>query len=346
MCWEMSPNKIVPIASKNSTLNVPIMKQETVIPVPRAREIVDRLRQNIERTIKGKTSAVDKVIITLLASGHILIEDLPGLGKTTLAYCLARSLDCSFSRIQFTSDMLPSDIIGVSIYDEREREFSFKRGPIFANIVLADEINRTTPKTQSSLLEVMGRGKLSVDGQTHTVLPPFMVIATQNPVDYEGTFPLPESQMDRFLMRINIGYPEREYELEILKHGKLHYDHLEADAVVSRTEVSELQAYVREVFIEDSVYNYIVQIVHATRDERALRTGVSPRGTLSLKIAAQARALTKGRGFVLPEDVRELVVPVFSHRLALNKPLSDPLEERRSIEGLLVKIIEATSEPA
>ena len=216
----------------------------------------------------------------------------------------------------------------------------------FANIVLADEINRTTPKTQSSLLEVMGRGKLSVDGQTHTVLPPFMVIATQNPVDYEGTFPLPESQMDRFLMRINIGYPEREYELEILKHGKLHYDHLEADAVVSRTEVSELQAYVREVFIEDSVYNYIVQIVHATRDERALRTGVSPRGTLSLKIAAQARALTKGRGFVLPEDVRELVVPVFSHRLALNKPLSDPLEERRSIEGLLVKIIEATSEPA
>jgi len=322
------------------------MKQETVIPVPRAREIVDRLRQNIERTIKGKTSAVDKVIITLLASGHILIEDLPGLGKTTLAYCLARSLDCSFSRIQFTSDMLPSDIIGVSIYDEREREFSFKRGPIFANIVLADEINRTTPKTQSSLLEVMGRGKLSVDGQTHTVLPPFMVIATQNPVDYEGTFPLPESQMDRFLMRINIGYPEREYELEILKHGKLHYDHLEADAVVSRTEVSELQAYVREVFIEDSVYNYIVQIVHATRDERALRTGVSPRGTLSLKIAAQARALSKGRGFVLPEDVRELVVPVFSHRLALNKPLSDPLEERRSIEGLLVKIIEATSEPA
>ena len=322
------------------------MKQETVIPVPRAREIVDRLRQNIERTIKGKTSAVDKVIITLLASGHILIEDLPGLGKTTLAYCLARSLDCSFSRIQFTSDMLPSDIIGVSIYDEREREFSFKRGPIFANIVLADEINRTTPKTQSSLLEVMGRGKLSVDGQTHTVLPPFMVIATQNPVDYEGTFPLPESQMDRFLMRINIGYPEREYELEILKHGKLHYDHLEADAVVSRTEVSELQAYVREVFIEDSVYDYIVQIVHATRDERALRTGVSPRGTLSLKIAAQARALTQGRGFVLPEDVRELVVPVFSHRLALNKPMSDPLEERRSIEGLLVKILEAISEPA
>ena len=322
------------------------MKQGTVIPAPRALEVVDRLRQNIERTIKGKTEAVDKVIITLLAGGHILIEDLPGLGKTTMAYCLARSIDCSFSRIQFTSDMLPSDIIGVSIYDEKEREFSFKRGPIFANIVLADEINRTTPKTQSSLLEVMGRGKLSVDGQTYTVPPPFMVIATQNPVDYEGTFPLPESQMDRFLMRIHVGYPEREYELEILKHGKLHYDHLEADAVVSRSEVSELQAYVREVFIEETVYDYIVEIVHATRSERAFRSGVSPRGTLSLKIAAQARALAQGRAFVLPEDVRALVVPVFSHRLALSKPMSDPLEERRSIEGLLVEILDAIAAPA
>ena len=322
------------------------MKSGTVIPAPRALEVVDRLRQNIGRTIKGKAEAVDKVIICLLASGHILIEDLPGLGKKTLEYCLARSIDCSFSRIQFTSDMLPSDIIGVSIYDEKEREFSFKRGPIFANIVLADEINRTTPKTQSSLLEVMGRGKLSVDGQTYTVPPPFMVIATQNPVDYEGTFPLPESQMDRFLMRINIGYPEREYELEILKHGKLHYDHLEADAVVSRTEVGELQAYVREVFIEDTVYDYIVQIVHATREERAFRSGVSPRGTLSLKVAAQARALAQGRAFVLPDDVRELVIPVFSHRLALSQPMSDPLEERRSIEGLLVEILNATPEPA
>ena len=322
------------------------MKQGAVIPAPRALEVVDRLRQNIERTIKGKTEAVDKVIIALLAGGHILIEDLPGLGKTTMAYCLARSIDCSFSRIQFTSDMLPSDIIGVSIYDEKEREFSFKRGPIFANIVLADEINRTTPKTQSSLLEVMGRGKLSVDGQTYTVPPPFMVIATQNPVDYEGTFPLPESQMDRFLMRIHVGYPEREYELEILKHGKLHYDHLEADAVVSRTEVSELQSYVREVFIEETVYDYIVEIVHATRNERAFRSGVSPRGTLSLKIAAQARALAFGRAFVLPEDVRQLVVPVFSHRLALSKPMSDPLEERRSVEGLLVEILDTIAEPS
>jgi MoxR-like ATPase len=215
--------------------------------------MVERLRNNIERTIRGKTEAVDRVIICLLAGGHLLIEDLPGLGKTTLAYCLARSIDCTFSRIQFTSDMLPSDIIGVSIYDERVREFTFKQGPIFANIVLADEINRTTPKTQSSLLEVMSRGKLSVDGKTYSVPPPFMVIATQNPIDYEGTFPLPESQMDRFLMRLEMGYPEYEYELEIIKSGHLHYDNLEAEPVVSRKEVVELQGFTREVFIEDTV---------------------------------------------------------------------------------------------
>jgi MoxR-like ATPase len=321
------------------------MKHGSEIPTNRAFEAVNRLRQNIERTIKGKTDAVDKVLITLLAGGHILIEDLPGLGKTTLAYCLARSIDCSFSRIQFTSDMLPSDIIGVSIYDEMERVFKFKQGPIFANIVLADEINRTTPKTQSSLLEVMGRGKLSVDGATYTVPPPFMVIATQNPVDYEGTFPLPESQMDRFLMRINIGYPEREYELDILKHGKLHYDYLDAESVVSQLEVIELQSHVREVFIEDTIFDYIVQIVHATREERAFRSGVSPRGTLSLKVAAQARALAQGRAFVLPNDVSDLVVAVFSHRLTLSQPMSDPLEERRTIEGLLVEILEAIPEP-
>ncbi|MDP4611397.1 MAG: MoxR family ATPase [Opitutales bacterium] len=321
------------------------MSSKTVIPAPRAIETVERLRKNIERTIRGKTEAVDKVITCLLAGGHILIEDLPGLGKTTLAYCLARSIDCSFSRIQFTSDMLPSDIIGVSIYDEREREFTFKRGPIFANVVLADEINRTTPKTQSSLLEVMGRAKISVDGQTYTVPPPFMVIATQNPVDYEGTFPLPESQMDRFLMRIEMGYPDFEYELDILKDGHLHYDNLEASPVVSKKEILELQGFTRDVFIEDTVYEYIVKLVTATRAESEFRSGVSPRGTLSLKAAAQAQALAQGRAFVVPEDVQALVLPVWGHRLALRKPMSDPMEERRSVEGLLQKIVEATPEP-
>jgi MoxR-like ATPase len=321
------------------------MTSSVVIPAPRALEMVERLRNNIECTIRGKTDVIDRVIICLLAGGHLLIEDLPGLGKTTLAYCLARSIDCTFSRIQFTSDMLPSDIIGVSIYDERVREFTFKKGPIFANIVLADEINRTTPKTQSSLLEVMGRAKLSVDGQTYAVPPPFMVIATQNPIDYEGTFPLPESQMDRFLMRLEMGYPAYEYELDILKSGHLHYDHLEAAPVVSRKEVVELQGFAREVYVEDSIYEYIVQVVQATRAETAFRAGVSPRGTLSLKIAAQARALANGRAFVLPEDVRELVFSVFGHRLMLCKPMSDPMEERRSVEGLLSKILETIPEP-
>ena len=321
------------------------MSADTVIPAPRVLEMVERLRNNIEQTIRGKSEAVDRVIICLMAGGHILIEDLPGLGKTTLAYSLARSIDCSFSRIQFTSDMLPSDIIGVSIYDEREREFTFQRGPIFANVVLADEINRTTPKTQSSLLEVMGRGKLSVDGQTYTVPPPFMVIATQNPVDYEGTFPLPESQMDRFLMRMEMGYPDFKYELEILQNGRLHYDHIEADPVLSRSEVVELQAFVREVFVEDTVADYMVQLAHATRAAPEFRSGVSPRGTLALKIASQARALACGRSFVLPEDVQEMLTPVFAHRLALCQQMSDPIEERRSVEGLLTRLREEVNVP-
>lgn len=321
------------------------MPEPDLIPAPRALETVARLRLNVERTIRGKTGAVDKTIICLLAGGHLLIEDLPGLGKTTLANCLAKSIDCSFSRIQFTSDMLPSDIIGVSVYDERTREFSFRQGPIFANIVLADEINRTTPKTQSSLLEVMGRAKISVDGQTYTLPPPFLVIATQNPVDYEGTFPLPESQMDRFLMRMSMGYPDPADELQILQGRHLHHDQLNADPVVSRQEVLQLQQHVRAVFIEDSVYAYMVNLAVATRAEASFRAGVSPRGTLSLKAAAQARALAQGRAFVIPEDVDALLLPVFGHRLSLRKPMSDPLEERHSIEGLLTELLERTPNP-
>ena len=338
-------NKVLAVANLQIANPLVSMSKTKLIPAPRALETVDRLRSSIERTIRGKTEAVDKTIICLLAGGHMLVEDLPGLGKTTLAYCLAKSIDCGFSRIQFTSDMLPSDILGVSIYDDRTREFIFKKGPIFANIVLADEINRTTPKTQSSLLEVMGRAKVSVDGQTYTVPPPFMVLATQNPVDYEGTFPLPESQMDRFLMRMGMGYPEFEYELEILKGGHLHYDQQEAEPVVSRNEVTELQAFVREVYIEDTIYSYIARLAAATRGEECFRSGVSPRGTLSLKAASQARALAQGRAFVLPEDVFDMVLPVFGHRLSLRKPMSDPLEERRSIDGLLMRLLEKTPKP-
>jgi len=321
------------------------MSDDTSIPISRVLETVKKLRSHIEKTIRGKTDVVNNVIICLLAEGHVLIEDLPGLGKTTLAYCLARSIDCSFSRIQFTSDMLPSDIIGVPVYDEQERAFVFRRGPAFANIVLADEINRTTPKTQSSLLEVMGRGKLSVDGHTYKMQPPFMVIATQNPVDYEATFPLPESQMDRFLMRISMGYPARNFELEILKRGHLHYDHLEAERIVSHDEIIEMQSFVREVFIEDTVYDYILRIVHATRENKAFRSGVSPRGTLSLKVAAQARALSMGRTYVLPEDVSELVIPVFGHRRVVVKTMLNPLEMQEAVESFLGEILESTAAP-
>lgn len=321
------------------------MNTETLIPTEQALETIKILRSTIEQTIRGKTEVVDRLIICMLAGGHILIEDLPGLGKTTLAYCLAHSIDCSFSRIQFTSDMLPSDIIGVPVYNEKEHEFQFKRGPVFANIVLADEINRTTPKTQSSLLEVMGRGKLSVDGKTYTVTPPFMVVATQNPIDYESTFPLPQSQMDRFLMRIQMGYPEYEYELEIIKQGTLHYDHIKSNTVVSRTEILELQSCVKDIFIEDTIYDYIMRIVSATRQNETFRSGISPRGTLSLKVVAQARALSQGRKFVLPEDVKNLIAPVFSHRLSLRQSVSDPLEEQRKIEELLTEIVNTIPAP-
>jgi MoxR-like ATPase len=254
---------------------------------------------------------------------------MPGVGKTTLAYALSRSMDAGFSRIQFTSDLLPTDVTGVSIYDETVREFVFKKGPVFANVVLADEINRATPKTQSALLEVMDRARVSVDGAAHAVGAPFMVFATQNPVDYEGTFPLPESQMDRFLMRLHMGYPQSADELEILRSARTAYDAIELNPVITRDEVLRLQAVSAQVFVEDSVLEFLLKIVAATRTEAEFKAGISVRGGLALKRAAQARALLRGRDFVMPDDVTELVTPVFAHRLALVRPGSDSLEERR-----------------
>ena len=306
---------------------------------------LDRLRANIRRTIKGKDEAIDQVLICLLAGGHLLLEDLPGLGKTTLAYSLARSLDCTFSRIQFTSDLLPTDVTGVAIYDERVREFVFKRGPVFANIVLADEINRATPKTQSALLEVMDRGRITADGATHDLGTPFMVFATQNPVDYEGTFPLPESQLDRFLMRLRMGYPAVADELEILQRPRLSYDSIAIEPVVTRTEIVELQGLAGRVFVEGSVLEYLLKIVAATRTESEFRTGVSVRGGLALKQAAQARAILQGRDFVVPEDVTKLVVPVLGHRLALARQGADALEERTTIEAILRRLLSPLPEP-
>ncbi|MBW7893967.1 MAG: MoxR family ATPase [Opitutaceae bacterium] len=306
---------------------------------------VEGMRTNMRHTIKGKDEVIEQVLIALVAGGHVLIEDLPGVGKTTLAYSLARSMACEFSRIQFTSDLLPGDVTGVAIYDETEKTFVFKKGPVFANVVLADEINRATPKTQSALLEVMDRARVTVDGETHAVGAPFMVFATQNPVDYEGTFPLPESQMDRFLMRLHMGYPEAADELEILRTARTSYDAIELNPVITHAEVRHLQETAAQVFVEDTVLDYILKLVAATRTEAEFKAGISVRGGLALRTAAQARALVNGRDFVLPDDVTELVAPVFTHRLAMLRPPGDALEERRAVMATLKRIVGAIPLP-
>lgn len=313
--------------------------------IAEAKQSIEKLRANMQRTIKGKDDVIERAIVCMLAKGHLLIEDLPGVGKTTLAYSLARSLDTAFSRIQFTSDLLPSDVTGVAIYDETSKEFIFKKGPVFASIVLADEINRATPKTQSALLEVMDRGKVTIDGETHAVDAPFMVFATQNPVDYEGTFPLPESQMDRFLMRIQMGYPAGGDEMDILRAQPSNYDDISLDPVLTRTELIDLQNVATQVFVEDSVLDYILSVITATRTESEFKAGISVRGGLALKAAAQALALVRGRDFVIPDDVSDLIVPTLGHRLGLTRPTSDALEERRAIGSVLKRIIEALPEP-
>jgi MoxR-like ATPase len=313
--------------------------------VAATRDALERLKANMRVTIKGKDDVIEQALVCLLGGGHLLIEDLPGVGKTTLAYSLARSMDCAFSRIQFTSDLLPTDVTGVSIYDETLKEFVFKPGPVFANVVLADEINRATPKTQSALLEVMDRSKVTVDGEAHAVGSPFMVVATQNPVDYEGTFPLPESQMDRFLMRLQMGYPQPVDEMEILRSPKLGYDAIALNPVVTRSDVLRMQALAGKVFVEDSVLDYILKIITATRTEVEFKAGVSVRGGLSLRIAAQARALVHGRDFVVPEDIQTVVGPVLAHRLSLARQTSDALEERRTVQAALKRIVGAIAVP-
>lgn len=301
--------------------------------------VLNRMKTAISSRVKGKDAIIEKILICVAAGGHVLIEDLPGVGKTTLAYCLAKAMRSNFNRIQFTSDLLPTDITGVSVYDERTREFVFKPGPIFSNIVLADEINRATPKTQSSLLEVMDHGKVSVDGVTHEVERPFIVLATQNPVDYEGTFPLPESQMDRFLMRLQMGYPNAQSELAILSGDNIAYDDVVFADQVSPEEIITLRDAARQVYIEESVVAYLLDVVTATRTESEFKAGVSVRGGLALKVAAQARAMFYSRDFVVPEDIQETAISVLSHRLNLRRSSSDPIEERRMIDGILARII-------
>jgi MoxR-like ATPase len=278
-------------------------------------DTVARLEANIASVIKGKTDSIRIMIVGLLARGHILIEDVPGVGKTTLAHLLARSISCSFRRIQFTSDLLPSDILGVSIYDRDKKEFQFKPGPIFANVVLADEINRTTPKTQSALLEAMNVAQVSMDGITHSLPQPFLVIATQNPIEFHGTFPLPRSQMDRFLMRIRLGYPSPEDEVTILKEQKTIGRVPSVEAVLTADEVLTMQEAVTEVKIDDDLLDYITRAVSATRQSPKIELGVSTRGALALRQCAQARAYIEGRDYVIPDDIKQMIGPVWAHRI-------------------------------
>ncbi|MBI2154524.1 MAG: MoxR family ATPase [Candidatus Rokubacteria bacterium] len=304
-------------------------------------ELIRRLEFNVARALVGKPEVVRLAVIGLLARGHLLIEDVPGVGKTTLAHALARSLGVGFQRIQFTSDLLPSDILGVSIYDGKTGEFVFKPGPLFSNIVLADEINRTTPKTQSSLLEAMNEYQVSLDHHTYPLPRPFMVLATQNPLEYQGTHPLPESQLDRFLLKIRIGYPGRSDEKEILKGvGATALERLEP--VLTAEEVTDLQAATEKVRVEEALLDYVMAVVEATRRSPLLALGVSPRGALALLRAAQAHALVDGREYAVPDDIKRLAVPALAHRVMvkarLERAAGGELETEAIIDALLQEI--------
>ncbi len=282
-----------------------------------AKTQISAVIDNIEKAIYGKRDVIKLSVAGFLARGHMLIEDVPGIGKTTLARALARSINCSFARIQFTSDLLPSDITGVSVLDAHSRDFEFRAGPIFANVVLADEINRTTPKTQSALLEAMNERQVSIDNITYPLPRPFVVLATQNPVEYEGTYPLPESQLDRFTLRLRIGYPEKLDEVRIL-HRKGGEDPVEEmQPVLSAEDVIVLQNLVHEVKVDDSLVDYVMAVVQETRQHADIELGVSPRGTMSFYQTAQAYALVDGRDYVIPDDIKGLAVAVLSHRIIL-----------------------------
>jgi MoxR-like ATPase len=272
---------------------------------------------NIEKVIVGKREPVELSVISLLCHGHLLIEDVPGVGKTVLARSLAKSLGCSFSRIQFTPDMLPSDVTGVSIYNQVSTQFEFRPGPIMAQIVLADEINRATPKTQAALLEAMEEYQVTVDGITHKLPNPFMVLATQNPIEYEGTFPLPEAQLDRFLVRLKLGYPDMGDEINILERQQFHHPVIDLQQVVSAEELVNAQESIKSIYVATAVKRYIVDITHQTRQHVDVYLGASPRGSLALFRTGQARAAIQGRDYVLPDDIKALVKPALSHRVIL-----------------------------
>jgi MoxR-like ATPase len=303
---------------------------------------LNNLEAGLARIIRGKADVVRLSLVALLAKGHLLIEDVPGVGKTTLAQALARSVRCTFHRLQFTSDMLPSDVLGVTIYNVHTQSFEFKRGPVFTQFLLADEINRTTPKTQSALLEAMNERQVTIDGKSHPLPEPFMVIATQNPVEHHGTYPLPESQLDRFLLRLRMGYPDRSSERDILRQGK---PEAIAAAELSAEDVLELQAEAERVKVDDALVEYILSIVEKTRSHESLSLGVSPRGTQALYRATQALALCEGREYAIPDDVKRLAVPVFAHRVVINTRVALAQRTTELAERILQEILTQVEVP-
>ena len=326
-------------------MNVFFMWSSDIAMTKVRNENLEKLQQNIEQIIKGKNEVVQLAIIGILARGHVLIEDVPGVGKTTLAYLLARSIDCSFQRIQFTSDLLPSDILGVSIFDQQKKEFVFKPGPIFANIILADEINRTTPKTQSSLLEAMNSAQVSIDKVTHQLPQPFMVIATQNPIEFHGTFPLPKSQLDRFIMRIHVGYPGKADEVKILREQKYSGIHDEIDPVLSKSEMMDMQEEVSNIHVDNDLLGYIAEIASVTRSSPLIEVGVSPRGTLALRRCAQAKAYLENRNYVVPDDIKSMAIPALSHRIQLAQTFETPSIGHHDDEQVISQILDQIDVP-
>jgi len=303
------------------------------------------LQRSIARVIKGKEDVIHLALTALLARGHLLIEDVPGVGKTTLAQALARSFRCSFQRIQFTSDLLPSDVIGVSVFNPGKQEFEFKPGPIFANIIVADEINRTTPKTQSALLEAMNESQITVDNTTRPLPQPFLVVATQNPIEHHGTYPLPESQLDRFLMRIRMGYPSRMSEKEIIRNNSAAGRADQIAPLMDANDIVAMQRAISQVKVEESLLDYALEIVERTRETEQLSLGVSSRGAVMLHRAAQAHAFLEGRDYCLPDDFKRLIVPVFAHRVVVSSRYVSTQKKSEQAEAILREILDTTRVP-
>jgi MoxR-like ATPase len=305
--------------------------------------MINKFLENIDQVIIGKKQVVTNVLVALLAEGHVLIEDVPGVGKTTLAKAVAKSIDCSFSRIQFTPDLLPSDILGVSIYNQKESDFVYKKGPIFAHVVLADEINRASPKTQSSLLEAMEERQVTMDGNTYKLEEPFIVMATQNPIEYEGTFPLPEAQLDRFMVKIKIGYPDKAFELRIFDKVDKQLFAEDLKPVLTAEDIVKMRAEVAKVHMSDELEAYVFSIIRSTRENDDILLGCSPRAAIALYKASKAKAFVEGRDFVIPEDIQLLAEDVLSHRIVLKPEVKYRGETGRS---MIEKILNVTKAPS